>query len=125
MNMMMNMMNMMKKDTYIRRSLRLTLEQDIYHTRRTLLTIQMCNMKQNDYSKWPILSSQRMIKNYWIPVPIRELTLDSYPFMGINTRFTTLYVNQLKIPEHICELALDSCPYIGINIGFLVIDGNP
>ena len=47
MNMMMNMM--MKKDTYIRCSLRLTLEQDIYHIQRTLLTIQMCNMKQNTH----------------------------------------------------------------------------
>ena len=97
MNMMMNMMmNMnMKKDTYIRRSLRLALEQDIYHIQRTLLTIQMCNIKQNNYSKWPTLSGQRMTKNYWIPVPIRELTLDSYPYMGINIRFTTVYMNPL------------------------------
>ena len=66
-----------------------------------------------------------MIKNYWIPVPIRELTLDSYPFMGINIRFTTLYVNQLKIPEYIRESTLDSGLYMRIDIRFLVLDGNP
>ena len=31
-----------------------------------------------------IQKGPRKIDNYWIPVPIRELTLDFQPYMGIN-----------------------------------------
>ena len=37
-----------------------------------------------------IPNGPRKIDNYWIPGPIRELSLVSHLYKGINIRFTTL-----------------------------------
>ena len=39
-------------------------------------------------------NGRRKIDNYWIPAPIRELTMDFRPYMGISIRCTNLQVNQ-------------------------------
>ena len=109
-----------KKDTYIRRSLRLALEQDIYHCQRTLLTIQMCNIKQNNYSKWPTLSGQRMIKNYWIPVPIRELTFDSYPYIQESTLDSHQHVFSLPELNGTCHIQRE--PVLSRTLTFKLIN---
>ena len=90
----------------------------------------------------------RKIDNYWIPGPIRELTLDAHLYMGIIIRFTALQVNQNMDDSLQWEsirfvwrtsdpnnkafgligtrylALLDSRPYTGINFGFSPIYGN-
>ena len=44
-----------------------------------------------------ITKGQRTIGNYWIPGPIRELTLDSLLYLGINIRFTIQLLNILAV----------------------------
>ena len=44
--------------------------------------------------KHKMQNGRRKIDNFWIPDPIRELTLDAHLYMGIIIIFTTLQVNQ-------------------------------
>ena len=102
-----NMMNMKGHLYKAKPTASALMEQDIYFVWVSIIFKRPCEpfkyastskiSIQNGLHKPRVTKGRRTIGNYWIPGPIRELTLDSRLYLGINIRFIIKLLNILVV----------------------------